>query len=44
MVFVARLPELNEVQHWRLPSAVRAGTDIDHRAGVLYVTCDGARS
>src|SRR6266849_6761799 len=41
MVFVARLPELDEVQHWRLPSDGAHGIDIDHRAGVLYVACDG---
>jgi hypothetical protein len=41
MVFVARLPELDEVQHWTLPSMGAHGMDIDHRANRLYVACDG---
>ena len=41
MVLVARLPQLDEVQHWTLPSAGAHGMDIDHRAGMLYVACDG---
>ncbi len=41
MVLVARLPELNAVQHWLLPSGGAHGLDIDHGAGLLYVACDG---
>lgn len=40
MVFVASLPELSEVQHWKLPSAGAHGLDIDHRRGRIYVACD----
>jgi DNA-binding beta-propeller fold protein YncE len=40
MVFVARLPELNEVRHWKLPSGGAHGLDIDHQRGRLYVACD----
>src|SRR5438128_677302 len=42
MVFVAQLPELNEIQHWSLPSTGAYGTDIDHENSILYVACDGA--
>src|SRR5258708_502822 len=41
MVVVARVPELDEVQHWKLPSSGAHGIDIDHRANRLYVACDG---
>jgi len=41
MVLVARLPELDEVQHWALPSVGAHGIDIDHRANLVYVACDG---
>jgi len=41
MVLVARLPELNVVQHWPLPSGGAHGMDINHGAGLLYVACDG---
>lgn len=41
MVLAARLPALDDVQHWRLPSAGAHGLDIDHAAGLLYVACDG---
>jgi DNA-binding beta-propeller fold protein YncE len=41
MVLVARLPELDEVQHWKLPSSGAHGIDIDHLANRLYVACDG---
>jgi hypothetical protein len=40
MVLVARLPELNEVEHWKLPSGGAHGLDIDHQRGRLYVACD----
>ena len=40
MVLVARLPQLDQVQHWTLPSHGAHGLDIDHRAGLLYVACD----
>jgi DNA-binding beta-propeller fold protein YncE len=41
MVLVARLPELDAVQHWLLPSHGAHGMDIDHAADFLYVACDG---
>ena len=41
MVLVANLPELDDVQHWPVPSAGAHGIDIDHRANRLYVACDG---
>ncbi len=41
MVLVARLPQLDQVQHWALPSHGAHGLDIDHQAGLLYVACDG---
>lgn len=41
MVLVARLPELNAVQHWLLPSHGAHGMDINHAADLLYVACDG---
>ena len=40
MVLVARLPELDDVQHWLLPSHGAHGIDIDLRTGRLYVACD----
>jgi len=40
MLLVARLPELNEVWHWPLPSKGAHGLDIDRRAGLLYAACD----
>jgi hypothetical protein len=40
MVLVARLPELDPVQHWKLPSGGAHGLDIDHQRGRLYVACD----
>src|SRR5712671_2785980 len=41
MVLVARLPELNAVQHCSLPSGGAHGMDINHGADLLYVACDG---
>ena len=40
MVFVARLPALRDVEHWKLPSGGAHGLDIDHRHNRLYVACD----
>ena len=40
MILVVRLPQLDQVQHWALPSDGAHGLDIDHRAGLLYVACD----
>jgi hypothetical protein len=42
MVLVARLPDLNEVTHWKIPSSGAHGLDIDHSRGRLYVACDDA--
>jgi hypothetical protein len=42
MVLAARLPDLAEVKHWRLPAAGAHGLDIDRQTHRLYVACDGA--
>jgi hypothetical protein len=41
IVLVARLPELDNVERWTLPSEGAHGIDIDHQANRLYVACDG---
>jgi hypothetical protein len=41
MILAARLPDLDEVQLWHLPSAGAHGIDIDHQRNLLYVACDG---
>src|SRR5437016_3914304 len=40
MIWVAQLPELNDVWHWTLSSEGAHGIDINHRAELLYVACD----
>jgi hypothetical protein len=40
MVLVARLPDLGDVTHWKVPSAGAHGLDIDHSRERLYVACD----
>ncbi|HMA71970.1 MAG TPA: hypothetical protein VKP67_10850 [Xanthobacteraceae bacterium] len=40
MVFVARLPELDETQHWKLPAQGAHGLDIDHIGNRLFAACD----
>jgi DNA-binding beta-propeller fold protein YncE len=42
MVLVARLPDLRDVTHWKLPSGGAHGLDIDHARGLLYAACDDA--
>ena len=42
MVLVARLPELDDVRHWAVPSPGAHGIDINHQANLLYVACDDA--
>jgi DNA-binding beta-propeller fold protein YncE len=42
MVLVARLPDLGEVEHWKLSPGGAHGLDIDHKRGRLYVACDDA--
>src|SRR5215212_1390157 len=42
MVLVARLPDLREVTHWKVPSAGAHGLDIDHSRDRLYIACDDA--
>jgi hypothetical protein len=42
MVLVAQLPELRDVEHWKLPVGGAHGLDIDHQRGRLYVACDDA--
>jgi hypothetical protein len=40
MVLVARLPDLSDVVHWKLPSGGAHGLDIDHSRNRLYAACD----
>jgi hypothetical protein len=40
MVLVARLPNLDGIVHWKLPSAGAHGLDIDHSRQRLYAACD----
>jgi hypothetical protein len=40
MVLVARLPDLSDVIHWKLPQGGAHGLDIDHRRQRLYAACD----
>jgi DNA-binding beta-propeller fold protein YncE len=40
MILVARLPDLGEVQHWRVPAGGAHGLEIDHKHNRLYVACD----
>ena len=40
MIFVASLPDLGEVEHWRLPCGGAHGVDIDHQGNRLYVAGD----
>ncbi len=40
MVLVARLPDLDAVTHWNIPSSGAHGLDIDHSRGRLYAACD----
>jgi DNA-binding beta-propeller fold protein YncE len=40
MVLVARLPNLDAVEHWSLAAQGAHGMDIDHAGGLLYVACD----
>jgi DNA-binding beta-propeller fold protein YncE len=42
MVLVARLPDLRDVDHWKLPIGGAHGLDIDRKSGRLYVACDDA--
>jgi DNA-binding beta-propeller fold protein YncE len=39
-VLVASLPDLREIQHWRLPSGGAHGMDIDYERDLIYVACD----
>ncbi len=42
MVFTARLPDLQDIKHWKVPSGGAYGLEIDHQHGRLYVACDDA--
>ena len=42
MVLTARLPDLQDIKHWKVPSAGAHGLEIDHQHGRLYVACDDA--
>ena len=35
-----RLPELDDVTHWKIPVGGAHGLEIDHQRGRLYVACD----
>jgi DNA-binding beta-propeller fold protein YncE len=40
MVLTARLPDLRDIEHWKIPSGGAHGLEIDHQGGRLYVACD----
>ena len=42
MVLTARLPDLQDITHWKVPAVGAHGLEIDHRGGRLYVACDDA--
>jgi DNA-binding beta-propeller fold protein YncE len=42
MVFTARLPDLHDIKHWKVPSRGAHGLEIDHQHGRLFVACDDA--
>jgi DNA-binding beta-propeller fold protein YncE len=42
MVLSARLPDLQDIKHWKVPAVGAHGLEIDHRGGRLYVACDDA--
>ena len=42
MVLTARLPDLQDIKHWKVPAVGAHGLEIDHQGGRLYVACDDA--
>ena len=42
MVLTARLSDLQDAKHWKVPSGGAHGLEIDPRRGLLYVACDDA--
>jgi DNA-binding beta-propeller fold protein YncE len=40
MILAVRLPDLNDIVHWPLPSGGAHGLDIDHSRRRLYAACD----
>jgi hypothetical protein len=42
MVFTARLPDLQDIKHWKISSDGAHGLEIDRERGRLYVACDDA--
>jgi DNA-binding beta-propeller fold protein YncE len=42
MVLTARLPDLQDVRHWKVPSGGAHGLEIDLQCGRLYAACDDA--
>ncbi len=40
MILVARLPELDHLEHWKVSSGGAHGLEIDHQRGRLYAACD----
>src|SRR5207302_10587517 len=42
MVLTARLPDLQDIKHWKVPSGGAHGLEIDLQHDRLYVACDDA--
>jgi DNA-binding beta-propeller fold protein YncE len=42
MILVARLPDLQDVEHWKVSAEGAHGLEIDHQRGRLYTACDDA--
>ena len=40
MILVAQLPDLTNVEHWKVRSGGAHGLEIDHQRGRLYIACD----
>jgi len=40
MVLVAQLPDLTNIEHWKVRAGGAHGLEIDHQRGRLYVACD----
>jgi DNA-binding beta-propeller fold protein YncE len=40
MVLVAQLPDLTNIEHWKVQAGGAHGLEIDHQRGRLYVACD----
>jgi DNA-binding beta-propeller fold protein YncE len=42
MILVARLPDLRDVEHWKVSAEGAHGLEIDLQRGLLYTACDDA--